>query len=133
MQMPRHALDTKFTYEANYQEAGMPNGYTGRYLIYVHSITYSNKGYFNSSRDNHVAYRHVNVVHPDGSRTSYEFRMDGDMTGGGLSMGKHVFADTFGTTFNLMSTDDIGPLILNDKKNMRENLTGSGYMTHPTS
>lgn len=119
MQMPRHALDTKFTYEANYQEAGMPNGYTGRYLIYVHSITYSNKGYFNASRDSHIAYRHVNVVHPDGSRTAYEFRMDGDMTGGGLSMGKHVFADTFGTTFNLMSTDDIGPLILNDKKNMR--------------
>lgn len=119
MQMPRHALDTKFTYEARYQEMGMPNGYTGLYLIYVHSITYSNKGYFNSSRDNHIAYRHVNVVHPDGSRTAYEFRTDGDMTGGGLSMGKHVFADDFGTTFNLMSTDDIGPLILNDKKNMR--------------
>lgn len=122
MQMPRHALDTKFTYDALYQEMGMPEGYTGRYLVYVHSITYSNKGYFSSSRDNHIAYRYVNVVHPDGSRTAYEFRMDEDMTGGGLSMGKHVFADDFGTTFNLMSTDNIGPLILNDKKNMRGKL-----------
>lgn len=119
MQMPRHALATQFSYEAEYQDAGMPNGYTDVYFTYVHSITYSNKGYFNASRDNHIAYRYVTIVHPDASKTSYEFNMDEDFSNGGLSMGKNVFARDIGTTFSLMSTENLGPLVTNDKKNLR--------------
>ena len=119
MQMPLHALDTRFFFEELYQIPDSPVPSTGLYRASVHSVTYSNKGYFNMSRDHHVAYESVSVVHPDGSRTAYQFNVEGDQTGGGTSMGKHVFPNEYWTTLSLTSTTDTGPLVVGDRKSLR--------------
>ena len=118
-QMPRHALNTQFTYESVYREE--LNNYTVNtpYMAYVNSTTYSNRGYFNSSRDNHVVYPNVIVVHPDHSYTLHSFTAIEDEIGSGASMGKHVFPNNDLATFTIISTTDIGEPILKDRKNQR--------------